>query len=54
MKTLAQLKAELRKTQQAQAECLNDYNIVKAYRRYEYQHLVRKARKLKEKIDERG
>ena len=48
---IEQKKKELQNVLREQNDCLNEYDIVKSWRRYDYAQLGRKARELKEKID---
>ena len=48
---LETMKRSLNKVQQRQADCLDEYNIVKSGRRNEYSDLIRQARKIKQSIE---
>jgi len=47
---IEEMKAELRRIQIAQEECINEYKIVKTSHRYRYQILVRQAKEFKDSI----
>ena len=51
MTAMQALKSELRRVLRKQADCINEYNIVKPYRRYEYQELITQARGIKNNIE---
>ena len=45
------MKRELRRIQQAEAECVDQYGIIKNAMKYKYQLLVKKASSFKHAID---
>ena len=51
MNAITALQYELRKVQQAQAECVTEAGHVKSGCRYRYQILVEKAKELKGSLD---
>lgn len=51
MTALETLKEELRKVQEAQAECMSESGVIKSYKKYEYMILTQTARDLKGSID---
>mgnify|MGYP000995275197 CR=1 FL=1 len=51
MTAIETLKEELRRVQEAQGECVNEYGYVVPHCRYRYQILLRRAMDLKGSID---
>ncbi|KKL63734.1 hypothetical protein LCGC14_2172080 [marine sediment metagenome] len=51
MTALQALKSELRRVQVAQVKCVDKYNIVIPFRRYEYNLLIREGSEIRNNIE---